>query len=343
MDCKEIRELLSAYSEGVVSPDEKRRIEEHLPACPQCSRALVELQETERLTHSLEEVEPPPWLTTRVMAHVREEAAQERGLFARLFYPLHVKIPLQALATILIGVMTYQVYRTIEPEIRPAKPPSDIAQVSPRIEPQKRPQRFESPAGQATTPRPPAPPKERPDRTMEEEKPVPSRGATEPLAAKKEKPLEDRLEGELKMAAPPAVQKEVPELQKAPVPAMREVGGAFSKQERSKDKLVSKAAPAAIEAAVPAAQKPGMEFTLRAGDREAAANEVERALSLLGGRTITRESREGMVILTGELTAQKVGEFFEKVKGMGEAKERPSPFPVPEGDVRIRLEISGRP
>jgi len=50
-----------------------------------------------------------------------------------------------------------------------------------------------------------------------------------------------------------------------------------------------------------------------------------------------------MVILTGELTAQKVGEFFEKVKGMGEAKERPSPFPVPEGDVRIRLEISGGP
>ena len=49
MECKGIRERLSAYLEGVVTPEEKRFVEQHLSSCEQCSRALKDLKKTEEL------------------------------------------------------------------------------------------------------------------------------------------------------------------------------------------------------------------------------------------------------------------------------------------------------
>ncbi len=43
MDCKEIFELLAAYLDGEVTPEEKTSIEVHLPGCPQCRAELEAL------------------------------------------------------------------------------------------------------------------------------------------------------------------------------------------------------------------------------------------------------------------------------------------------------------
>jgi anti-sigma factor RsiW len=47
MSCKEICELLTAYLDGEVTPEEKAYVEAHLPGCPQCHAELEALSVTQ--------------------------------------------------------------------------------------------------------------------------------------------------------------------------------------------------------------------------------------------------------------------------------------------------------
>ena len=100
MECEGIREKLSAYLEGVLPPEEKRPIEAHLISCQQCSSAFEDLKKTGAFLKNLEEVEPPPWMTKKIMARVRAAQEKKRGILQKLFYPLHIKVPIESLATV---------------------------------------------------------------------------------------------------------------------------------------------------------------------------------------------------------------------------------------------------
>ncbi|MRR39194.1 DUF2275 domain-containing protein, partial [bacterium] len=131
MTCKEIEVLLPGMIDGALADAEKKRIEAHLESCASCRKAFADLRKTDERVKSLEEVEPPYWLKTRVMARVREAAEQKEGIFRKLFYPLHVKVPIQALATVLIAIVAWNVYKTGEPEFRQMAPPPVAVQEAP--------------------------------------------------------------------------------------------------------------------------------------------------------------------------------------------------------------------
>ena len=131
MECGDIQQRLSAFIEGFISSEEKGVIEEHLKACQKCSESLADLKKSLEYVQNLEEIEPPPWLKQRVMARVKSEAEAKRGILQRLFYPLHIKLPIEALAAIFMVVTTIYVYKTIQPELELAKAPSKG--VRPRI------------------------------------------------------------------------------------------------------------------------------------------------------------------------------------------------------------------
>ncbi len=80
MTCKEIEDLLPGMIDGALPETEKKRIEAHLETCASCRKAFADLRMSDERVKSLEEVEPPPWLKTRVMARVREEAGQKEGI-----------------------------------------------------------------------------------------------------------------------------------------------------------------------------------------------------------------------------------------------------------------------
>ena len=124
MTCKEIEVLLPGMIDDALPETEKKRIEAHLETCAPCRIALADLKKSDERVKSLEDVDPPPWLKTRVMARVREEAGQKEGILRKLFFPLHVKVPIQALATVLIAVVAWNVYKTGEPEFRQMAPSS---------------------------------------------------------------------------------------------------------------------------------------------------------------------------------------------------------------------------
>ena len=116
MDCRTVREKLGEYMDGAAGAVQKRLIEEHLSLCRECSSALADLRKTVDRLGTLEKIEPPPWLPQKVMAQIRAEK-RKTSLLRRLFYPLGVKVPLRAAATVLIAVTTIYLFKTIQHEV----------------------------------------------------------------------------------------------------------------------------------------------------------------------------------------------------------------------------------
>src|SRR4030042_4881699 len=125
MDCHNVQKMLSSYIEGIISPEESKLIDEHLSACSKCKEALYDLKKTLEYVQNLEDVEPPEWLTQTVMTRIRSETEPRKGILQKLFYPLYIKLPIEAVAVVLIAVTALYIFKTLQPEIKPAKAPPE--------------------------------------------------------------------------------------------------------------------------------------------------------------------------------------------------------------------------
>jgi hypothetical protein len=130
MECSEVQEKLSAYVEDIIPPEEKQLVDEHLKACDRCSESLADLKKTLEYVGNLREVEPPPWLVQKIMARVRSDAEAKKGILQKLFFPLHVKLPIEAIAAIFVVLTTVYVFRMSQPQMEHTKAP--LKEVGPR-------------------------------------------------------------------------------------------------------------------------------------------------------------------------------------------------------------------
>jgi hypothetical protein len=114
MECRDIQDRLNDYTEGFLKEREIRQIEEHLDQCRGCSTVLEELRKAGQILKDMDQIEPPPWLATRIMAEVAEieaKGSEHHGLLSWLFRPLFIKIPLQALGLFFVAALAILVYR----------------------------------------------------------------------------------------------------------------------------------------------------------------------------------------------------------------------------------------
>jgi len=351
MMCKEIEDLLPGMIDGALSEAEKMRIEAHLEACASCRNAFADLRKSDERVKRLEEVDPPPWLKTRVMARVREEAGQKEGIFRKLFYPLHVKVPIQALATVLIAVVAWNVYKAGEPEFRQMAPPSTAVQEAPQAQAPPEPgpaagpaKRDESPAARekkAFAPPPaqgnePAPQRAtavREEATADAEKPVERLRAAKRAA----EPMKDEdawrgtgaaRPGEADRVLEAPARDEKQKAMKAPVGAVAKEAGKQEAQPAASPKL---------SAALP--PRPDLEVTLRARDPGLAAAEAETMLSQLSAQAVDRQIREERVILTARIKTERLEVLRERLKSLGFVQESVHVAPRPGGFLTIRIEI----
>lgn len=123
MNHNDIRHKLSDYIDNAVADAEKSAIEAHLKTCTDCAQAFAELQKTIDHMKQIEEIEPPAWMTGKIMATVRDDADQKKGFFRRLFYPLAINIPLQTVAVLFLAVTVYYLYQNINPAEKYAEAP----------------------------------------------------------------------------------------------------------------------------------------------------------------------------------------------------------------------------
>ncbi len=363
--CDETQEMLNAFLEGLLSQDEKRRVLEHLGTCQHCRAALEELKRAAQLVQGLDDVEPPPWFTQKVMSRVRQEAERkERNLLSRLFYPLHVKVPIQALASVLIVVLALYVYRSVEPEMKMVQTPPKAAHEDLAISKSEAQQQYDKAGAGAPSAGSRSVPEQRRDKAtgtmgeaprtgvagiQEKEGATPPAGtAAEPSKPEQKGAAADRQAQEMKAAAPPPIQGESPQAQKAP-PKVLARGEAESRvsvetQENAKEARSGFSPQPAGKAGQSSAKKAEVAgFRLHVNDVTTATGEIRELLGELGARGITAESRDRAVVITGELAARQMDELSRRLKLLGRLEEKEAQPSSTEGPVPISIEVSNRP
>lgn len=302
MECRSIEEKLSAYLENQLSSEEKMQVAEHLMTCAKCSLSLNDLKKTVAYIQGLEEIEPPPWLAQKVMARVREEAESKKGILQKLFYPIHIKVPIEVVATIAVVVTTFYVFKTIEPVV---KQPGAILSEQVIVSEQEEKIRDESLASK----------EEPPEALIPVEKQRFEKKA-EVLAGKTEKFKATALAGEktipqeTDMASDIEAKKSVKEL------VLREEQMGFYMQDIKKDVVL----------------------VLYVRDVKTASKETEEIIKRLGGQITRAESFKDRWIITSELDSEKLNELREKLKSIGDIKEKTALYAL-KGDVVISIEI----
>lgn len=361
MEHTEIRRNLSAYLDNAVSPEEKAEIEAHLARCGSCRLALVDLERTVGHLKSLPEVEPPPLLTARIMAHVRDAAEPQPGFWRRMFLPLRVKLPLEALALVFLCVTGYYLARTNAPLVQ-------LTALSPASREETPLPASVPPAPQKKTPSPAAPPKalpqapraasRMPDAVSKQEAETP---AYAPPPAHAPAPLSTP-----PAAAPaPAYPLPAPDLRAADewIESRREAelsarryrddvsGGMMRKRAMSDGTRYSTQSsgggssgelwseqPEQMERPGQAEPPERIEVTLRVNDPAGAVGAIEAAVTRSGGRIVRRVYGEASHLLFVQVETGKAPELMGRLERIG-TLQKPPQVSGPEGgtvDLTIR-------
>jgi hypothetical protein len=330
MECQEIRKNLSAYLEGIIAPEDQELIDQHLASCRACSTALYELNRTGEVLKNLKEVEPPPWMKQKIMARVREEAEPKKGFIQKLFYPLHIKVPLEAFATVLIAVVAVYVFKAVEPQMKDLQVPSVREPVIAR---QEAPYPAKAPVAETQAPQEKAVPQETPAKIKGKDLAVAQKEtekrATLPLPAEAPKIGESRTAE--RAPSPPAA---------AGVAPTREDKMASAEGAARERKELKKAQPMAPSLRMAAKAKPeGMSIVVQAKDIRHAGEEAISLLNQLGALRIDRASQESNEVITAEVKAERMKELVEKLRLLGEVQEKDASLASLEKDATIRIEI----
>jgi hypothetical protein len=338
----DIRQKLSAYLDGAVTPEERVNIEEHLKSCRICSVALVELKKTVSHVRGLEELEPPAWMAQKIMARVKLEAEGKMGFFRRLFFPLHIKLPIEAIAMVLVTVTGYLLFRTVQPEMQLAKPPAreEYYKTMPEVPTTSVPSKFQTKiegSGKAKNekPLPLKPPEQNPKHyAREAEAPVTAPGLDYGSSINK--------------SVSPAAQ--IPELMKkeetksAPAP---EEERSMQRQRDAVESSRSKAESFSSRTMKSMHEKPETNFSIilftRASnvDGKKIEKEVEKEVERLGGRVVKTEPTGNPQVLTIQLEGQKINALMERLRifGMVTGREVVPGSAEKNAELTVQIEI----
>jgi hypothetical protein len=365
MTCNEIENRLPAYLEESLSPEEGKSIAEHLASCPRCSRAYADMKRTEQLVHGLGEVEPPPFFEQRIMAQVREEAGRKQGILRRLFYPLHIKIPIQALATLLVAILAIYVYRTGEPDMKQMMPlPIPLTELGKGQVTAEPPTTPASPAV-ATVKRVPAGDLPEKDKQRFAAPPFESGGKEERITDSRV-PMREERPAAVEQAAPvmAAREKEIAPAGAELLSKKREGTGkrnadqaleTLSTEQKRKEKTADTAAAAGESRKTMTAPSPSrmaagaaikrsvMDLTIQVGDTAAAIREIEVRLGQVNARIVERQHHKESEFLKAEIAAQNVAAFLDLLKTIGKVNLETEPVAVPDENVTVNIKIIGRP
>lgn len=114
----DIKKLLSSYCGDDLQMHERVMLEEHLKECRDCRAELADLEITIGIIRTVPEVEPPPWMTARIMAHVRELQAEKGNWLKRILLPVRIRIPLELVTLLVVCVTGYYLTRSVETELK---------------------------------------------------------------------------------------------------------------------------------------------------------------------------------------------------------------------------------
>jgi anti-sigma factor RsiW len=132
MECKDIRERISAYVDGEASPEEAREVRGHLGACARC-RSAEQRMRALGVGVARMEGDIPPEFRDRLFARMEKEdlLPQRRSIF--VFSVRWAAVPLAAAAVLALYVMSSHVIprEFSSPAVRPPQVAAPAGTLSP--------------------------------------------------------------------------------------------------------------------------------------------------------------------------------------------------------------------
>jgi hypothetical protein len=338
-----------------------RAVEEHLKECRLCAADLDDLRKVVGHLHKLEQVDPPPWFTQKVMSRVRE-AGEKKGLFAWLAAPMYIKLPVGALATVALAVTTYFVLHGVIQEMPVEKEKQRQEVSSPALA--SAPAKAEKPSKPATERQavkadsmrakaiePAARPAER---AMKYEAPV--RSAKSVAVPGTESGYAPAPPAEYKASAPapsrapdlragtsaPAAQYERKYDHAGSVMKSKKAMAAPGYSTASRD-MAAKSSEGEYRAARqerPLIENVPIAFHMTAADPTDAGRKVADALRQFNGKNIRTEPGEGRLIVKADLQINFVDPLYEKLKAIGKVREQRAPQLTDVNSVAVAVEIT---
>lgn len=366
MICKEINDLLPAYLEDILSPEEKKSVESHLTSCSLCSRVLADLKRAENLVKGLEEVEPPPFFEQRIMARVREEAGQKKGILPKIFFPLHIKIPIQISAMLLVAVLAFYVYQKTEPERQRLTPfPIPLKESGKGQLSDESPKGLPAPSAIPPARRAPAGDLLEKDRQQFAAAPFENRGKRDraadwpakipegqPSAVKPGAPVMEAREKEVASVKPEALEKAQDRTGKQEAGKTLDTLLPEQKQNEKMAGSGAAAAPRKMMKSAPALSRfsaaavknqSAIDLRIEVRDTTIAIREIEEHLSQVKAQIIERLSPEGKGFLKAEISAQKVAAFLDRLETVGKVDLDRNTIDLPGGKVIVSIQIVANP
>jgi hypothetical protein len=317
--CKEIQRDIGAYVDNLLPEAARRSMARHIRSCPDCRKVLSEFEKVRGLLKGLDEVEPPPGFTFRVMAEIRETGAQRRGLLERLFRPLGVKLPIHAIAALLIVVMALYVYKATEPESK--------VQLLPGVEAGRnietaRPQGKETPAGaEPSTVRPGG----GQGKDRREPAPAPEAKAVGGPAKEVEK----------KADQVPPEGRSIPR---------REPEALFRLESRAPSPREGPAAPSGADAVLAGKGVVAPpDLSVEVADLSGAIKQAQKIVEGAAGRILRRESAEKKEVFVIEASPERIDELLGRLSALGTRKDRKPAGPKGKEPVVVTVEFLAQP
>lgn len=345
MSCDETRDTLSAYLDEALAPDERSLVDAHLLGCAECRRELEALRGTVALLQRVEPARAPVGFVDRVVAAARPRPWYRRAADAVLL-PLSVKLPLEATAVVMVGLLAVYLFER-SPELRRAAREVAPQQEAPPPAKEKPVEQLADKAAPSPVPAGPAP-AERPSRAAGardqradaplSREAIPPPAASPPIvgppappavpapAPAPPPPVASTPSGApvpLPTAAPPPELKAQAKTDAAP---SENVAGAVRSEAESRQRPFSSSASGDSARAAPSASKlaakrvlPSADVVARVAvkDRDAAERELAALIGRLGGRVTQRRREDETTVVEAVLPQPRYAEFSDGVGRIG--------------------------
>lgn len=314
--CKDIKDSLPLYLDDSLSGADKKAVEEHLKACPQCTKELTLLSKAQTLVNNLDMVDPPPWFKQKIMARVREEA-EEKSFIQKLFYPLQIKIPVQIFATICIAVLAVYIYRSGEEqtkEVIPSYAPAPVIEIQKSQTTDRKEKTFAD------------------KETRKEYKSIQEKGA-EKEAVKEESvyPAKDSAE---------QISSDLQGDKLESAPAAKSVVLSQAAMEQKNKSAVPGTSVRIAKTTLRQEATVKHNLLLKVSDVDIAAGEVEKLLLKYEAQNLTRQTIQDKIIITAELKNQNIKDLITKLKTIGLLEQENISTHHVEGETLMIIEIA---
>jgi hypothetical protein len=342
-----MKKKLSEYLDGELEAEEKAYVEEHLASCEDCSATLAELKKTLQHMSVLDEVEPPPWFAEKVMQRVKEEAEKE-SFFRKLFYPLHIKLPVEAVALVFVAVFAYYAFDVMKPGVvmKEAVPAEEEVRVpSAGWTDEKAFHPAEEDEGKPFAPTPQV--REPEDESLWEKEEIGGRTAVpEPTLERKAQRLKESEDGTGTLmkseAAPDESRAKKRDMFFRDAEAPAEVARKAPKPEGEAvmDRLsMEESRYAGMAATLP---EPSLVLSVAVEDMDFAREEVEGIIAEMGGALIDKDRQPENVVMA-ELSSDKVDGFLDALESVGEIKRKALMEEDSREQIFVRIELLEEP